>query len=515
MTVTDDSQAGPAAAVAQATEDTARAAADAAQASYGPGIDPERLAVCLSVLEELDKLEVDHPDAVAVRRATSGIYRTVKQRRRQERRAAKTAHDKAVTEATATGSAQRIDDETEGILPSSATEAGRIAGILQRPRSCYTCKTRYVEVDYFYHQLCPKCAAENRARRDARADLTGKRALLTGGRAKIGMYIALRLLRDGAHTTITTRFPNDAVRRFKAMDDSADWIHRLEVVGIDLRDPAQAVALAERTAEQGPLDILINNATQTVRRLPSAYAALVEGESAPLPAGELPERHVIGAFGSGAVDGLAALPAGVTGLDAQKVADLALVAGNASVARHRDGTAIDAGGLVPDVVDSNTWVQSIDQISPVELLETQLCNYTSPFILISALRPAMAAAAARAGSKRAYVVNVSAMEGVFNRGYKGAGHPNTNAAKAAMNMVTRTSAQEMFETDGILMTSVDTGWITDERPHYDKLRLAEAGFHAPLDLVDGAARVYDPIVRGEQGEDLYGVFLKDYAPGKW
>ncbi|MDV5149729.1 SDR family NAD(P)-dependent oxidoreductase [Streptomyces sp. NPDC050842] len=485
---------------------------------YGPGVDPERLAVCLSVLDELDKLDVDHPDAIVVRRATAGIYRTVKQRRRQERRAAKTANDKAVTEATATGSAQRIDDETEGILPSSVTEEGRIAGILQRPRSCYVCKTRFVEVDYFYHQLCQPCAALNRAKRDAGADLTGKRALLTGGRAKIGMYIALRLLRDGAHTTITTRFPKDAIRRFKAMDDSAEWMHRLEVVGIDLRDPAQAVALADQMAEAGPLDILINNATQTVRRLPSAYAALVDGESAPLPAGELPAHHVIGAFNSGAVGELgtaAALPVGVSGLEAQQVADLALVAGNASIARHLDGTAIDAGGLVPDVVESNTWVQSIEQISPVELLETQLCNYTAPFILISKLRPAMADAAKKAASGRAYVVNVSAMEGVFSRGYKGAGHPNTNAAKAAMNMVTRTSGQEMFETDGILMTSVDTGWITDERPHFDKLRLAEEGFHAPLDLVDGAARVYDPVVRGEAGEDLYGCFLKDYAPANW
>ncbi|MGQ4372556.1 short-chain dehydrogenase, partial [Streptomyces violaceoruber] len=131
------------------------------------------------------------------------------------------------------------------------------------------------------------------------------------------------------------------------------------------------------------------------------------------------------------------------------------------------------------------------------------------------LRAAMADPPPKAPAGRAYVVNVSAMEGVFARGYKGAGHPNTNAAKAAMNMVTRTSAQEMFDTDRILMTSVDTGWITDERPHYDKLRLADEGFHAPLDLIDGAARVYDPIVRGEAGEDLYGVFLKDYAPGKW
>jgi len=88
-------------------------------------------------------------------------------------------------------------------------------------------------------------------------------------------------------------------------------------------------------------------------------------------------------------------------------------------------------------------------------------------------------------------------------------------AKAALNMLTRTSAQEMFERDGILMTAVDTGWITDERPHPLKARLHEEGFHAPLDLVDGAARVYDPIVRGELGEDIYGVFLKDYKPAQW
>ena len=145
------------------------------------------------------------------------------------------------------------------------------------------CKNRYTVVDAFYHQLCPECASLNRAKRDARTDLTGRSALLTGGRAKIGMYIALRLLRDGAHTTITTRFPNDAVRRFAAMPDSADWLHRLRIVGIDLRDPAQVVALADTVAAQGPLDILINNAAQTVRRAPGSYAALVEAERTPPP----------------------------------------------------------------------------------------------------------------------------------------------------------------------------------------------------------------------------------------
>jgi NAD(P)-dependent dehydrogenase (short-subunit alcohol dehydrogenase family) len=479
------------------------------EAAGSTGIDPARLELCLSVLRELDELPIDHPDAIAVRLATAGIYRTVKQRRRQERRAAKTANDKAVTEATATGSAERIDDETEGLLPSSSVTT-EIAGVLERPRSCYICKTRYVEVDAFYHQLCQKCAHFNRARREARTDLTGRRALLTGGRAKIGMYIALRLLRDGAHTTITTRFPSDAIRRFKAMPDSADWIHRLKIVGIDLRDPAQVVALADSVGAEGPLDILINNAAQTVRRSPQAYAELVAAESAPLPAGELPASEVIGTFGSGAQ---AALPGPRAGdvLTAEEVTALALTTGSATVARIEAGTAIDAGGLVPDLAPVNTWVQKVDEVDPVELLEVQLCNVTAPFVLVSRLRPAMAASAAR----RKYVVNVSAMEGQFSRGYKGPGHPHTNMAKAALNMLTRTSAQEMLENDGILMTAVDTGWITDERPHPDKMRLATEGFHAPLDLVDGAARVYDPIVRGEAGEDLFGCFLKDYSPSAW
>jgi NAD(P)-dependent dehydrogenase (short-subunit alcohol dehydrogenase family) len=487
------------------------AADPTADPADGPGIDPARLGICLAVLAELDGLPVDHPDAIAVRRATAGIYRTVKQRRRQERRAAKTAHDKKVTEATATGAADRIDDETLGVqlAPSVSTA---IAGILERPRSCYVCKARYVEVDAFYHQLCPTCARENRARRDARTDLTGRRALLTGGRAKIGMYIALRLLRDGAHTTVTTRFPGDAVRRFKAMPDSAEWIHRLKIVGIDLRDPAQVLALADSVSAAGPLDILINNAAQTVRRSPAAYSELVAAESAPPPAGELPATEVLGVFGSGARTA-AALP-GPRASDAltpQDVTDLALVSGSASPARIEAGTAIDAGGLVPDLDATNTWVQTVSEVDPVELLEVQLCNITAPFLLVSRLRPAMAASPAR----RKYVVNVSAMEGQFSRGYKGAGHPHTNMAKAALNMLTRTSAQEMLDTDGILMTAVDTGWITDERPHPDKVRLAAEGFHAPLDLVDGAARVYDPIVRGEAGEDLYGCFLKDYAPSAW
>ncbi|MBM7775133.1 NAD(P)-dependent dehydrogenase (short-subunit alcohol dehydrogenase family) [Actinokineospora baliensis] len=473
----------------------------------GDGIDPARLRECLAVLAEVELLPPEHPDAVAVRRATAGVFKEVRRRRKAERRAAVTEADRAVTAATATGAPNRIDDETQGI-PLVSSTPGASAGTLLRARSCYTCKQRYHQVDAFYHQLCPSCAELNRDKRDARTDLTGRTALLTGGRAKIGMYIALRLLRDGAHTTITTRFPRDAVRRFAAMPDAGDWLHRLRVVGIDLRDPAQVVELADAVAARGPLDILINNAAQTVRRSPGSYAPLAAAESDPLPAGALPEMITLG--DSGAAHPAALIGGEHTPHEVHPLTALALTAGSATPERIAANTAIDAGGLVPDLHAVNSWTQRVHEVDPLELLEVQLCNQTAPFILVSRLRPAMAAAAAR----RKYVVNVSAMEGQFSRAYKGPGHPHTNMAKAALNMLTRTSSVEML-TDGILMTAVDTGWITDERPHPTKIRLADEGFHAPLDLVDGAARVYDPIVRGEAGEDIHGCFLKDYAPAPW
>lgn len=349
-----------------------------------------------------------------------------------------------------------------------------------------------------------------------------------GGRAKIGMYIALMLLRDGADLTITTRFPKDAVRRFRAMPDADDWIDRLTIVGIDLRDPAQVAALAQEVAAAGPLDILINNAAQTVRRSPGAYSHLVNAESLPLQGdSQLPklitfdrtsQAHPARLVGSLATDAVAHHADVDTHHEAAALAaeesERVLRAGSASLDAYLAGTAVDAGGLLPDLATSNSWTDTVDQVDPLELLEVQLCNSVAPFILVSRLRPAMRAAV-EAGARRAYVVNVSAMEGQFGRRYKGAGHPHTNMAKAALNMLTRTSAQEMFQTDQILMTAVDTGWITDERPHDQKLRIAGEGWHAPLDLVDGAARVYDPIVQGERGADLYGVFLKDFEPHDW
>lgn len=483
------------------------------------GIDPDELATCLRVLDEGGSLPADHPDSVALQRAVGHLFKEVKRQRRSAARQSRQKADQEVLERTATGSSGRIDDETAGIRLVSDVP-GEIAGHLQRPQDCYICKAPYTQVDAFYHQLCPRCAALNRAKRDPKMDLRGKRALLTGGRAKIGMYIALMLLRAGAALTITTRFPRDAARRFSLMDDYDDWGNRLTVVGVDLRDPAQVTAVADEVAAAGPLDILINNAAQTVRRSPGAYSGLVDGEAVPLSGkaenvamvsmGRTSQAHPASLAAAGETLSTLENTSPLAASNAQRVAGDALRAGSASLERIAEGTAVDAGGLLPDLVDSNSWVQTVEQIAPLEMLEVQLCNAVAPFILLSRLRPALEASKAR----RKYVVNVSAMEGVFSRRYKGAGHPHTNMAKAGLNMLTRTSAAELYER-GILMTAVDTGWITDERPHSTKTRLASEGFRAPLDLVDGAARVVDPIVRGEAGEDVFGVFLKDFESYPW
>ncbi|MGZ8805164.1 MAG: SDR family NAD(P)-dependent oxidoreductase, partial [Microbacterium sp.] len=307
------------------------------------GIDPAELATALRVLAQMTDVDPAHPDYVTVRQATAKMFKAVKKVRRREIRDAIAEADRSVVAATATGAPDRIDDETRGI-PLETRASAPTAGTLLKARPCYICKQPYTQVDAFYHQLCPMCAAMSHAKREARTDLTGRRALLTGGRAKIGMYIALRLLRDGAHTTITTRFPRDAVRRFTSLPDSPEWIDRLRVVGIDLRDPAQVIGLAESVAAQGPLDILINNATQTVRRSPGAYQPLVDAELAPLPDGPLPELVTFGHTNDphplALAQSVSAHPIlAAAAARAEELTEQAMAAGSSSLDRLADGTA--------------------------------------------------------------------------------------------------------------------------------------------------------------------------------
>ncbi|OPC85385.1 short-chain dehydrogenase [Embleya scabrispora] len=434
---------------------------------------------CLAVLGALSDLAPDAPERRAIERALASFNRSGRHRRRAEQRELRTRERTEVTERTALGAVDRVED-----VALDDTGLPSCVGVVEMGLRCYICKQPYRRVDGFYHRLCPPCAAENRERRHARTDLSGRLALVTGGRVKVGHELVLKLLRDGAEVIVTSRFPHDTRRRFAAAPDHDLWAHRLRVHPIDLRDLGGLVAWCDRLVAEGrPLDILVNNAAQTIRRPASAYGPLLAAERAALGAGAFVPRFELGAAPGVPVPGYEP---------------------------GSDPVPVDPAGLIPDRASANSWSQRVDEVDPVELLEVQLVNVTAPFVLVGRLLPLLRSAPA----ERRYIVNVSAVEGQFGRAYKSAGHPHTNMAKAALNMLTRTSAEELAAR-GVYMTSVDTGWITDEKPAPDKERVAAAGFRTPLDIVDGAARVYDPIVRGERGQAPYGCFLKDYRVAPW
>ncbi|GIJ50725.1 oxidoreductase [Virgisporangium aliadipatigenens] len=436
---------------------------------------------CLRVLERVRAGLVDDATAERVERAAAALYKSGKKRQKVSRRHASASADRLLL----SRSTRFVDENPAPVpaLPATPSEEE-----LRRARNCYVCKEPYRRVHADYHLLCPACAAENTQRRAARCDLRGRRALVTGGRIKIGFHLALKLLRDGAEVLVTTRFPADAARRFAAVPDAGEWLDRLSIHGVDFLDLPGVLGLVEHVhGRWDHLDILVNNAAQTVHRPPAYHRAVRAAETLSLSGGAA-AVVLSGRSSSGAA---LALP--------PSTMDALFPAGRT-----------DESGEPLDLRDVNSWMLGTGDVSPGEWLEVHVVNAFVPFLLTARLRGLLAAAPA----PDRYVVQVSAMEGSFSRRHKTPRHPHTNMAKAALNMLTRTAAAD-YARDGIHMNSVDTGWITDERPHPGKQAAREAGFRPPLDVIDGAARVYDPIVRGVRGAPVHGLFLKDYRAVAW
>jgi NAD(P)-dependent dehydrogenase (short-subunit alcohol dehydrogenase family) len=402
------------------------------------------------------------------------LVKMAKAFRRAEREAAKEQDRKAIEQAglrmqrrSAVYSPLRLEPPK----PEDLSERPQ----LNQERDCYVCKKPFAKVHRYYDSMCETCGDFNYSKREQTADLGGHYALVTGARVKIGYQASLKLLRAGANVIVTTRFPADAADRYATEPDFAAFHERLQIHGLDLRHTPSVERFTQFLAERLPrLDYILNNACQTVRRPAGFYQHLLarEAESGTT----LPELK------RGPLDE-ALFPADSFDEDRQQV-DLRAV---------------------------NSWRLRLHEVETPELLEVHLVNAIAPYVLNARLKPLML----RTPGRHKHIVNVSAMEGQFYRATKTDKHPHTNMAKAALNMMTRTSAPD-FVKDGIHMNAVDTGWVTDEDPVVHAARKAEQGFSPPLDIIDGAARIVDPIFLGNlTGEHVWGQFLKDYKPASW
>jgi NAD(P)-dependent dehydrogenase (short-subunit alcohol dehydrogenase family) len=458
-----------------------------------------------------------------------------KRRGKEIRKALKkavTQHDRGVRAKTGIRSARTTDVFAAPLQISKTSESFfKTAGELKSPRACYVCLAPFKVLHHFYDSMCMSCADLNYKKRFQTASLKGQVALITGSRLKIGYHATLMMLRAGAQVIATTRFPKDSALRYAKESDFQDWGHRLQIYGLDLRH-TPSVEIFARYIEQKyeRLDLLLNNAAQTVRRPPKFYQHLMENENRSIASFSETEQMLLSdhlsctqqlnEFCGPQNDSEKALPVvwhgQGPGVGIRASAQLSQIPytydDSLQVSEIFPEGKLDADLQQVDLRKVNSWRLKIGEIQTSEMLEVQLVNSVAPFVLCNILTPMMK----KDFTGQKHIVNVTAMEGKFQRFKKEARHPHTNMAKAALNMLTNTMSGELAK-EGIFVNAVDTGWVTDEDPmHLAKLKEDIHDFQPPLDIVDGAARICDPFFDGIlTGKHWSGKFLKDYRPIDW
>ena len=454
---------------------------------------------CLKVLRIVGESPDCGYDLELLERLIAHVYKKTRKHRRKQSSIQHKCHDRELVEKTelitASSFLEKIvtpDEQNHGHFqdncPSASETREEFYPLQGKSRYCYICKRRYRELHKRYHLLCPDCATFNYHKRKQSVDLSGRYALVTGGRIKIGYQTALRMLRDGAQVIITTRFSKDAARRYAAETDFKEWRDRLLIYAVDFRYPNSVLDVIEHLRPRIPhLDILINNAAQTIRRSQEYYARHIALESTPLP--DLPAEW------QNLLQDERQLP----------------------WSRHQNTTLplnlsypLDKYGEALDTSEHNSWTMLLDEIPAGEMLEAQLVNTLAPFLLTARLKSLLK----QSPFPHRFIVNVCGQDGQFHRKRKPPTHAHINMSKAGLNMMTRTCAAD-YAQDNIFMNSVDTGWVTHEGRYSTRLKLRATGFVPPLDEHDGAARIYAPIVEGISGNHYYGKLLRHYKSSDW